>query len=287
MKPSIQRIRDLLKQAAAALPESSTPRLDAELLLAHVLGKDRLWLITHADNEVPDGDLAAFNTLIERRRDHLPIAYILGHQEFFGLSFQVDESVLIPRPESEAIVEYALKVLADLTHVPRVLDLGTGSGCLAITIAALFKGQIQVTATDRSVAALATARCNAEIHNVQDKIAFFEQDWMNELPKGPFDLVVANPPYVARHDLCSPETRHEPQAALYAEDDGFADIAHLLKQIPPLLEEEGSFVCELGLSHPDRIRSQDNTHSMHISFLRDLSDRERFLLYRKATSSSA
>jgi len=203
---------------AQLLADSGLPLLEARMLLERVLGKTRAWVIAHAD-EVPGAEaVQAFAAMAGRRRQGEPIAYILGEREFHGLDFVVTRAVLIPRPETELLVELALARMpanADL----RVLDLGTGSGAIAVALAKQ-RPQARLTAVDVDYAALAVARVNAKRHRVS--VRFFCGDWFGALSGETFDLIVSNPPYVASADphLAMGDVRFEPQRALVGGADG-------------------------------------------------------------------
>ncbi|MGP1676462.1 MAG: peptide chain release factor N(5)-glutamine methyltransferase [Burkholderiales bacterium] len=203
---------------AQLLADSGLPQLEARMLLERVLGKTRAWLIAHAD-EAPGADaVQTFAAMAGRRRQGEPIAYILGEREFYGLEFQVTPAVLIPRPETELLVELALARIPANESV-RVLDLGTGSGAIAVALAQA-RPQARLTAGDVDYAALSLARANATRHRVS--VRFFCGDWFGALPGETFDLIVANPPYVAAEDphLAMGDVRFEPQRALVGGADG-------------------------------------------------------------------
>jgi release factor glutamine methyltransferase len=226
---------------------SSTPKLDAELLLAHVLAKPRSYLIGYGDEQIQADVADQAECVIERRSRGEPIAYLLGYQEFYGRVFSVNPSALIPRPETELLVEEALAFLrAKDVSAKNVLDLGTGSGCIAVTLAC--EAAINnYTAVDKSIEALNLANTNAANHDVLGRISFVESDWFSNLDGQQFSLIVANPPYIAHGDSrCSIETSFEPQSALFAEDEGLADIRKIVSQLPTFLAPGGLFLCEFG-----------------------------------------
>jgi release factor glutamine methyltransferase len=195
---------------------SETPRLDAELLLAHALGRQRIELYTDFDRPLDTTELAGFRELISRRSRREPVAYILGERGFRRLMLKVDRRALIPRPETETVVERCLERLRGL-DAPEVLDVGTGSGAIALALVDEHAG-VAVTAIDVSPEAVALARENA--HAAGAEIAFIEHDLHTGLPAGPFDLVVSNPPYVAAEELATlmPDVRdYEPHVALVGE----------------------------------------------------------------------
>ncbi|MFA5912049.1 MAG: peptide chain release factor N(5)-glutamine methyltransferase [Burkholderiales bacterium] len=213
---------------AQLLAQSALPPLEARMLAERALGKPRAWLIAHADETPGAAAEQAFAAMAERRRQGEPIAYILGEREFYGLDFGVTPAVLIPRPETELLVELALERLpADAAA--RVLDLGTGSGAIAVTLAQQ-RPQARLTAVDVDYAALTLARANAKRHGVS--VRFFCGDWFGALAGERFDLIVSNPPYVAEGDphLALGDVRFEPQRALVGGADGLDCIRAIVAQ---------------------------------------------------------
>jgi release factor glutamine methyltransferase len=249
--------RRLLTQAVADLQTCgcTTPRLDAELLLCHALDKTRSWLIAHADDVLDEIDVGTFRQLLTRRLEREPVAYITGEKEFWSRSFHVTPDVLIPRPETEHLIEAVLTHFPD-TRVPcSFCDIGTGSGCIAITLACEFP-QAHITATDISAAALAVAKTNAERHGVTDRIAFFQGDMFAAFDDGAikgdlqtFDAIVSNPPYVARHEMgeLEPELNFEPRHALSDEQDGLTFLRRLVDEAGDRLTPHGLLIVETGL----------------------------------------
>jgi release factor glutamine methyltransferase len=224
------------------------PRLDAELLLAHVLKCKRIDLYVGHEAAVSDKDLAKYRELIERRAKREPLQYILGATEFWGLKFKVTPDVLIPRPETELLVEEALKN----KDVISILDIGTGTGCIAIALAKNLP-EAKVTATDLSKEALAVAKENAEANGVADRIEFVASDiapWLFfETQDRKFDLIVSNPPYIRslELDLLQPEVgQFEPRGALNGGDDGLETIKKILKEAPDFLKQGGRLLMEVG-----------------------------------------
>lgn len=256
------RLRDLADGARRRLEGAGIPRseaaLDAELLARDALGWDRAtWLVRRDEDEraVEAQTLAArgigafraaFDARVARRVKREPMAYIRGTQEFYGREFLVGPGVLIPRPESELIVDEA-KAAAMGRRTPRVADIGTGSGCLAVTLA-LELTSAQVTATDISSDALTIARGNAAAHGVSARITFVEASYLGGVA-GAFDLIVSNPPYVRATDEASlaPEVRdHEPHEALFGGDDGLRDIRAIAQAATTALKPGGVLVMEIG-----------------------------------------
>lgn len=223
------------------------PRREAGWLLAHILGRDRSFIIAHADDLLTDEQCKALQSLVERRAGGEPLQYLTARQEFFKLDFEVTPDVLIPRPETEFIVETALELLRD-DPAPYFADIGTGSGCIAISMLQELPGA-RAIATDVSPAALRVAQRNAERHGVTDRLVLLESDCFSSLdPKESFSLIASNPPYVSEDELKSVqrEVRFEPRAALAAGSDGLSVIRRLLREARPFLRAGGYFVFEIG-----------------------------------------
>lgn len=236
------------------------PQLEAEVILAHVLDCSRADLYAHPERALQPWELAAFLALLDRRDQGEPLPYLTGRVEFYGLEFVIDRRVLIPRPETESLVELALTHIARLaalkhypgqlrgdTSRPVIVDVGTGSGCLAVTLA-VHTPRAHIYAIDLSSEALAVARTNAERHQVANRITFLRSDLLQELPE-PADLIVANPPYIASEEwpaLPHEVREHEPRLALYGGPDGLDIIRRLLSEAPALLRPDGAMLLEIG-----------------------------------------
>jgi release factor glutamine methyltransferase len=260
----------LLKQGIAQLRDAQVPSftLAAELLLLHVLGRDRTWMYAHPEEEVSDADAEGYAALLRRRANGEPTQHLTGKQEFWGLEFEITPEVLIPRPETEHVIEVALDRLAlrerragrpqktDGSGL-QIADIGTGSGCIAVALAKELPGAAFV-ATDISAAALAVARRNATRHHVGDRIHFLESNLLNGLPDSQlgtrhspllFDLIVSNPPYIGRREaatLMRQVREHEPEVALYGGEAGYELYAALIAQAARHLKPGGVLVLELG-----------------------------------------
>ena len=226
------------------------PRLEAELLLCAILGCERVWLIVHAEEAIDSSRARSAHALFARRRAGEPVSYITGWREFYGLALRVAPAVLIPRPETELLVELALERLPPGAPA-RVLELGTGSGAIAVALASERQG-LAIVATDVSEAALALARRNARDHGAE--IDFVLSGWFDALRPGQFDLVVSNPPYVAAEDahLERGDLRFEPRLALVGGEDGLDCIREIAARAHNRLRRGGSLLMEHGYDQGDR-----------------------------------
>ncbi|HXH72544.1 MAG TPA: peptide chain release factor N(5)-glutamine methyltransferase [Mariprofundaceae bacterium] len=243
--------RELLRQATAELTTAGcdSPRLDAECLLAHAWSNNRAGLIARATDEVPEAITRDFFALIERRVRREPLAYLTGEKEFWSRSFSVDPSVLIPRPETEHLIEACLATFPDRQIPLAICDIGTGSGCIAVTLACEYP-DARVVATDISAAALETAQANATRHGVADRITFRLGSLLDALQQGdgPFELIVSNPPYVAAGEMegLAPELAFEPRTALTDESDGLQLLREILERGLKHLKPDGRIIVETG-----------------------------------------
>lgn len=241
---TIREVLDWATQDFAARGITS-PRLDAELLVAKALGTDRVGLYLDLYRPLVDAERNEIRPLVARRREREPVAYILGHRDFYGRRFKVSPSVLIPRPDTETLVEHALACIPE-NAACRVLDVGTGSGVIAVTIAAM-RPLAVVTATDISEAALEVAAENAERLQVASRIRFERADLLGDAEQ--YDVIVSNPPYIARADLAAlqPEIReHEPMTALEAGEDGLDVIKALLFAAEAATANGAQILIEVG-----------------------------------------
>jgi release factor glutamine methyltransferase len=244
--------------AATSLLAGDNARRDAETLLAHLLQRDRASLLAHPETELTSEQTSAFNTLIARRAAHEPLQYITGHQEFYNLDFRVTPDVLIPRPETEHLIE-AVQLWAMQFHDERTLhiaDIGTGSGAIAIALATHLAGAAFI-ATDISEAALAIARENARTHACEDRIQFVRCDLLPGLPdENRFDAIVSNPPYVPTSDASTMQPEvvdHEPHTALFAGGDGLDIYRRLIPAAHAALREQGLLALEIGHGQRDAL----------------------------------
>lgn len=237
-----------------ALAGSGLVPVDAQALLAHVLGRDRAWLAAHAADALPREAADAFFALAKRRRDGEPVAYLTGAREFWGLPLAVSPAVLIPRPETETLVELALARLTADRDVA-VLDLGTGSGAIALALAHE-RPRARVVAADASDAALAVARGNARRLGLPN-VEFLKTNWYDGVPATRFDLIAANPPYVDGDDahLAEGDLRFEPRAALVPAGDGLAALRTIVAGASSRLVSGGTLAVEHGYDQQDAVRA--------------------------------
>jgi len=244
--------RDCLQQALQLLTDAGchSPRLDAELLLMHAWGISKTDLIIRMHDQPPTSVSAKFDTLLKRRLAREPVAYIIGEKEFWSRSFHVDSRVLVPRPETEHIIEAVLKLYTDRSSPYRFCDIGTGSGCIACTLAAEYPNA-NVVATDISADSLDVANANATRLGVENRITFRQGDMFSALTQGiaPFDAIVSNPPYVSRNEMMGlePELAYEPRHALTDERDGLHYLSILFNGCPDWLSDGGHLIVETGL----------------------------------------
>lgn len=257
-----------------ALEASGLVPLDAQVLLAHVVAKDRAWLLAHASDALAREEADLFFALADRRRAGEPVAYLTGVREFWGLRLAVSPAVLIPRPETEALVELSLSRLPADRDV-RVLDLGTGSGAIALALAHE-RPRARVLATDTSAAALSIARDNAQRLATRN-VEFVQSNWYAGLPDAPhgvkFDLIVSNPPYVAALDphLAEGDLRFEPQPALTPGRIGLEAIRTIIAGAPDRLVRGGTLAVEHGYDQADAVRAlMDAAGFIQIVAARDL-----------------
>jgi release factor glutamine methyltransferase len=272
---------------------SESPRLDAELLLAHAIHIDRTGVLAHPGAPVGADAAAAYEAALVRREAGEPVAYIRGFKEFYGLAFAVDSRALIPRPETERLVEIAeSEVVGRLTRAPRpvgsrplrIADVGTGSGTVAVALAVGLRrrrigDEFLIIATDDSADALSLARENAVGHGVADRVRFLEADLLPPVVEPPFDVVLANLPYV-RTDVIPTlpiAASFEPRAALDGGADGLAAITRLIERLPDALLDDGVALLEIGDDQGEAIRAavQKRLPGWHCSIEPDLADQPR------------
>ena len=283
-------IIETINRAATRLQahQVDNARWDAELLLCHVLGRDRAWLLAHIQDGIDNQSLRQYEQTIDRRAVREPLQYIIGKQEFWGLPFKVTPDVLIPRPETEFVVEAALKAVS-MTLSPVIIDLCTGSACIAISLAKELQNA-QVFATDRSEQALAVARENARVNQVAERIQFISGDLFVPITaldlQGKVDVIAANPPYIPAGDLAAlqPEVRDfEPEMALIAGPEGTEIGAAIIQQAPLFLKQGGTLIMEMGMGQTAAlstiVKETENYRTLEI--VKDLAGIERVIVARK------
>lgn len=267
-------IRAALGEAAQRLADvSDTARLDAELLMAHALGVDRnMLLLRHLDDPVPPG----FDALVARRLGHEPVAYITGTRAFWTIDLAVGPGVLIPRPDSETLIEVAIAHFGDRSPA-RILDLGTGPGTLLLAALDHWPGATGL-GIDASDAALAYARTNAEALGMAGRAAFRLGDWAEGIDEQ-FDLILCNPPYIALDEAIGEDVRRfEPHAALFAGVDGLDEYRRIVRQLPTLKAASGAAVLEIGWTQADAVIALTSQTNLSGTIHYDLAGRPRVVL---------
>jgi release factor glutamine methyltransferase len=247
---------------------SKNPRRDAELLLAHLLGWDQAALLTHPERMLTPAEADQFERMLSRRLASEPVQYITGVQEFFGLPFEVSPAVLIPRPETEHLVEAVLERFSR-ESCPRIVDVGTGSGAIAVALAHAIP-RSRVTAVDLSSAALEVARRNAKRHGVLERVTLLQSDLLAALESADFEVVVSNPPYIAEGEVLEPQVfNYEPRSALYAGPTGLEVYKRLIPQAREVLKPQGWLMMEIGYAQSPAL-SKLLSDWNEVSFLDDL-----------------
>lgn len=255
------------------------PRLDAELLIGHALGLKRMQLYIQFERLLAEPELEKIRPLVRRRAQREPLQYIIGETEWFGLKLKVDRRALIPRPETELLADFVTQQMT--TPPARILDLGTGSGALALALAKHWP-EAKVVAVDASKDALALARENATALALDGRVNFIESDWFGALPTGElFELIVANPPYLTEAETAAaqPEVReHEPRSALVAADEGLADLRRIIAAAPSYLATGGLLAMESGIAqHAELLRLCAGAGFGRSESKQDLTGRDRLV----------
>ncbi|OCH14612.1 peptide chain release factor N(5)-glutamine methyltransferase [Aliivibrio sp. 1S128] len=256
-----QSIEALLKHSIQLLQlgGSASPQVDASVLLCHILDKPRSYLLTWPEKELTDTELTAFESLLSRRLSGEPIAYIVGYREFWSLPLKVSPTTLIPRPDTERLVEIALDHLDELST--KVLDLGTGTGAIALAIASEMPA-ISVIGVDYQQDAVELAQANAKGNHIMNT-EFRQGSWFAPIkPDEQFSIIVSNPPYIDGNDphLSQGDVRFEPQTALVAEQEGFADLIHIMEHSRNHLVDNGWLLMEHGFEQGKRLRTYFEAH---------------------------
>lgn len=250
-------IKKLLNWSADYFKEKGIEqgRLESEILLAHLLQIGRLDLYLQFDRPMDPNDLSSYKALIKRRLEHEPVAYLVGKKEFWSRDFYVDKNVLIPRPETEHIIEVVLDHYENRTQDLSGFEVGVGSGCLSITLLSEFKN-LNMSAVDVSEGALAIAQKNSEYHGVDYRLKLEECDFLKNKPTEKFDVIISNPPYISKSEMqtLDPTVKdHEPHLALQADDEGLAFYKALAPFVKSSLNEGGVFAVEVGETQADTV----------------------------------
>lgn len=268
-----------LREAISQLQESDSPRRDAEILLENVTGKGRTWILAFGETELTDAQRQHLAALLARRRRGEPIAHLIGEREFWSLPLFVSPATLIPRPDTECLVEQALARLPAASC--RILDLGTGTGAIALALASE-RPDCDVTAVDRMPEAVALAQRNATRHAITN-VRILQSDWFSALAGNQFEMIVSNPPYIDEQDphLSQGDVRFEPLTALVAGDHGMADIKHIIERARAVLMPEGMLLLEHGWQQGTAVRDAFVRAGYHdVETCRDYGDNERVTLGR-------
>ncbi len=285
-------VRDLLLRLDGALFAAvENSRLEAELILRHVLGVSRSGLYLILDEDVDPADLERIGSIARRRMEGEPLQYLLGSAGFFGLELEVREGVLVPRPETEILVERAIRFLGGIGGNPEAVDLGTGSGAIAIAIA-VSDPRVRVTATDISSVALEVAERNARRYDVADRIAFLRGDLFEPLRhlKGSVDLIASNPPYIPQANMrdLPIDVRREPREALSAGRDGLNFFRRIADKAPGYLKAGGIVILEVGDGQAERVADLlERAGLSDVSIARDLRGHERVVSAKRAAEAVA
>ena len=262
---------------------AETPRLDAEVLLSHLLGEKRIYLYVHFDQPLTADELARYREMVKRRTAGEPVAYICGEKEFMGLAFKVTPSVLVPQPDTETLVEAAIERLWGKKS-PQIADICTGSGAIALALAHYLPGA-SVAATDISTEAVSIAKENAESQSLSERVRFFEGDLLDPLTGETFDAIVSNPPYIPSADIegLPREVRAEPRLALDGGADGLDFYRRLVGESAALLNDGGFLAVECGDTQAGAIVEMAATGGFDkTEIVRDLADKERVVVLWKA-----
>jgi release factor glutamine methyltransferase len=296
---SSDRVIHVLNDATQILAAAGceTPHLDAEVLLAHILDRDRVWLYAYSEHTLSPAQLSVYQSLVSRRASREPVAYLIGHREFYGLDFVVTPDVLIPRPETELLVERAIQWARTSSYSGVIADVGTGSGAIAVSLA-LHLPRAYVVATDTSPAVLSVACCNAARHGVANRVFLIQADLLRPLRRftphkgvaplvGSLSLIVANPPYLTQAEMAAapPEVaRWEPRPALDGGPDGLAVIHRLLAMASDRLAAGGALLVEIGAHQAVDVLGLASRYfpQAALEIARDYAGRDRLLIVQYA-----
>lgn len=276
-------IKEALINAASQLQSAGIQanNLEARILLQHATNKPMEYLLARSDEELPEKQQIIFDESINRRLSLEPIAYIIGHKEFYGHEFIINNNVLIPRQDTEIIIE-AILSNSEADSITRILDLGTGSGCIAISLL-LAMPNAKAIATDISNEAIIIAAQNATKHNILDRLQIINSNWFDNLEDQKFDIIVSNPPYISQDeiDYIAPETlKYEPNLALFSQDDGLAAYCSIAKNAKNFLKKDGKLFLEIGFNQSHAVREIfSNYNYIFKQIYKDLSGHDRGLLF--------
>jgi len=259
-----------------------SPRLDAEILLAHVLHKERIYLYAHYDKPMNGEELAAYRAMVKQRADRLSVAHILGTKAFMGLEFKVSEDVLIPRPETEMLVETV--VAAAEGTAPAIIDIGTGSGAIILSLLH-YLPQATGTGVDISPKALTIAAENGRTLGLDGRVTWIESDLFTKVPQGAGDWLVSNPPYLTKGDMeqLQPEVRHDPALALYGGDDGLEFYRRIAADSPAYVKAGGHCAVEIGAGQAEDVTAIFCRHGAydHEQTVKDYGGIDRVLVFSR------
>lgn len=271
-------IQQSLNHAKSKLKDAGidTYSLDAEVLLAHVLDLNRLDMIIQKNEEITSVQQAEFDILVSRRAQNEPIAYIVGHKEFWGVEFKVTKDTLIPRPDTETLIECVLKEFSDKNAALKILDLGTGTGCIALTLLHEYKNANAIL-VDISGGALAVAQHNSKHICVSERASFIKSDWFSALPQSTFDIIVSNPPYIARDEnLMKDVLDYEPHSALFADNKGLDEYKKILSSCKNFMHERSMIFFEIGSTQAQEISALASEYGFTVQKIaKDLSGMDR------------
>lgn len=273
-------IKEILQKGINLLKNSGieNANLDARAFLRHILGKESIYLDIHKEDILDDIIIDLYMNYIKRRCNNEPFAYIVNTKEFMSLDFYVDKNVLIPRPDTEILVEYIINYCKNIKHNINIIDLCTGSGAIAVSLASYIPN-CTVTAIDISESALEIAQKNAHTHNVNERILFKKYDVLSDISKlGKFDIIVSNPPYISKNDISSLDTTvkdFEPILALDGGYDGLLFYRNIIKYAPKTLKSGGIIACEIGYNQAESVTELLKSEFQGINVLKDYSGNDR------------
>jgi release factor glutamine methyltransferase len=276
------KIKEALKKGIDKLKKASidTPVLDAQVLLSHVLKIPRWKLITDENKEIPEDKEKEFFQLIEKRANRIPVAYLIKEKEFYGVPFKVEEGVLIPRPDTEVLVETVLNKIKNKKS-PTGIEVGTGSGAIIISLLKN-KEDLKMIGTDISDKALKITQENAKIHKVENRLTLIKTDKLKGI-KGKYDFIVSNPPYIpeSEYESLQPEVKKEPKEALIAKDEGLEFYKEIIKEGKNLLKNGGFFAFEVGYNQGEKVENLLQKEGFNTEKIKDLQGINRVVIGEK------